>query len=95
MNRGFEKANRNRTAEAAPRQAAEAREAIEVVRHADPHGVRYGHLHEQHLTALIDRARMPHASLGEIAAVVGVTKHTYTGRLLRAFQYARRLEART
>lgn len=94
MNAGFGAANRIRTQKAALRTVAQARAALHTLRAFDGQPVtrKFPGAYDLYYETLAKRITNPDASLGEIAAKLGVTKHVYSSRLRRALSYAQRLQ---
>lgn len=88
--------NRVRTEHAAQHKVPAAREAVRVMRawvgHPDtrtPVG-----MFDRYYQAANARAESPDASLAQLGAKLGLTKHQYSARLRRAIAYANTLDGR-
>lgn len=89
----FERANQSRTRTAAARTVADAWAAIDVIARHEPTGDRDERSALRYRDALKARHDNPEASLAEIAASLGMTKHIYSARLRRALRYAAKIQA--
>ncbi|MCX8559806.1 hypothetical protein OS122_02690 [Mycolicibacterium mucogenicum] len=86
-------ANQARTRAAAARTVAQACAAMDIIDCHEPANNRDQDAVFIHWHALKARHDNPDASLAEIAAILGITKDTYSARLRRALQYAAKLQA--
>lgn len=93
---GLHAENRRRTETACQRKVPAALEAIRILEdHPPKRNQPYYLEHIGWLGVLRARVVSPRASLAEIAAALGMTKHTYSSRLRRALAYARKLNQGT